>query len=113
MLEIMRSHRTTALYESPNRLIRSLHSIEEVFGPDHQIYIGLELTKRHEQHLRDTVQRLREQLEEEYEGSKLKGEITIVIPPAKEDAEYESILKSQKFNPNKDAQVRVNVLKIA
>jgi 16S rRNA (cytidine1402-2'-O)-methyltransferase len=48
LLEIMRSYKTTALYESPNRLIRTLHSIEEVFGPDHPIYIGVELTKRHE-----------------------------------------------------------------
>ena len=109
----MRSHRTTALYESPNRLIRTLYSIEEILGADQQIYIGLELTKRHEQHLRDSVSRLREQLEQEYEGQKIKGEITIVLPPTKEDQEFESILKSQKFNPNKDSLVRVNVLTIA
>ena len=35
------------------------------------------------------------------------------MPPTKEDQEFESILKSQKFNPNKDSLVRVNVLTIA
>ena len=37
----------------------------------------------------------------------------MVISPAKEDEDYEQILKSQKFNPNKDAQIRINVLTIA
>jgi hypothetical protein len=32
---------------------------------------------------------------------------------SKEDQEYESILKSQSFNPNKDSIVRVNVLTVA
>jgi 16S rRNA C1402 (ribose-2'-O) methylase RsmI len=109
----MRSHKTTALYESPNRLIRTLHSIEEIFGPEHKMYVGLELTKRHERHLRDSVSRIRETLELESEGSKIKGEITMVLPPSKEDQEYESILKSQSFNPNKDSIVRVNLLTVA
>ena len=109
----MRSHKTTALYESPNRLIRTLYSIEEIFGSEHKMYVGLELTKRHERHLRDSVCRIRETLELESEGSKIKGEITMVIPPSKEDQEYESILKSQSFNPNKDSIVRVNVLTVA
>ena len=69
-------------------MIKTLYSIEEVFGADHMVYIGLELTKRHEQHLRDTVSRLRDQLQEQIEGSKLKGEITLVISAAKEDFEY-------------------------
>ena len=48
LMEIQREGKTCALYESPNRLIRSLKSIEDVFGPNHLIYIGIELTKRHE-----------------------------------------------------------------
>jgi 16S rRNA C1402 (ribose-2'-O) methylase RsmI len=48
LIEIKRSMKTTALYESPNRILKSLHSIEEVFGPDHKIFVGLELTKKHE-----------------------------------------------------------------
>ena len=55
LLTIQNSCKTTAIYESPNRLIKTLKSIIDVFGPNHKIYIGLELTKRHETHLRDTA----------------------------------------------------------
>lgn len=94
-------------------MIKTLYSIEEIFGPRHLIFVGFELTKRHEQHFRDGVQRVRSQLEESSEGSRLKGEITLVISPWKEDEELEQLLRGQKFNPNKDAQVKVNILTVA
>ena len=105
--------KTTAIYESPNRLLKTLHSIAEVFGQKHKVYVGLELTKRHEKHLKDTVERVIESLTEQLEGSRLKGEVTMVLGPWQEDEEYLSILKDQQFNPNKDAQVKVNLLQVA
>ena len=48
MLEIQRSLKTTVLYESPNRLLKTLESIQDVFGEKHKVYVGIELTKRHE-----------------------------------------------------------------
>ena len=63
LLDIQRSGKTTAIYESPNRLLRTLSAIEEIFGKDHEVYVGVELTKMHERHLRDKVGKLREQIE--------------------------------------------------
>lgn len=80
-MEIQRSGKTCALYESPARLLRSLHSIEEIFGPTHPVYVAIELTKKHEQHMRDTVERLRAHIEEITEGQRLKGEVTLIIGP--------------------------------
>lgn len=37
----------------------------------------------------------------------------MVIAPWQEDKEYLRILKEDQFNPNKDAQVRVNLLSVA
>ena len=93
--------------------MRTLYSIEEIFGPRHLVYVGLELTKRHEQHLRDGVQRVRSQLEELIEGSRLKGEVTLVISAWKDDEELKQILRGQGFNPNRDAIMKVNILTIA
>ena len=59
LLEIARSGATTVIYESPNRLLKTLASIEEVFGPKHEVFIGVELTKLHERHFRDQVSRVR------------------------------------------------------
>ena len=81
LLEIARSGATTVLYESPNRLLRTLASIEEVFGPQHEVFLGVELTKMHERHIRDEVHRVRQQVEEETEGSRFKGEVTLIIAP--------------------------------
>ena len=52
------------------------------------VFVGLELTKKHEQTLRDRVERVRQQIEEQSEGSRIKGEVTIVIAPFEEDDEY-------------------------
>ncbi len=54
---IQQSGCTTAIYESPNRLVATLEAIKEAFGPRHMIYIGIELTKKHERHIRDSVER--------------------------------------------------------
>jgi len=48
LLAIQRTLKTTALYESPNRLMKTLDSIESVFGPKHKVFVAFELTKRHE-----------------------------------------------------------------
>jgi 16S rRNA (cytidine1402-2'-O)-methyltransferase len=72
---------TSVLYESPNRLLRTLKTIEEVFGKDQQVYVGLELTKKHESHTRGEVSAVFEQLESTFEGSRVKGEVTLVIGP--------------------------------
>lgn len=64
--------------------MRTLGGIEEVFGPKHEVFVGVELTKYHERHYRDQVVRVKEQIESEAEGSRFKGEITLVIAPRDE-----------------------------
>ena len=54
-----------------------------------------------------------EQIETEHDGKRIKGEITMVISAWKQDEEYVSILRTQKFNPQKDAIVNVNLLTVA
>lgn len=51
-------------------------------------------------------------MQEATEGSKLKGEITLVISAWKPDSNYEEII-GQRFNPNRDAKVNINILNIA
>lgn len=43
---------TTVFYESPNRLMKSLAAVIDVYGPQQPIFIGIELTKLHETHYR-------------------------------------------------------------
>jgi 16S rRNA C1402 (ribose-2'-O) methylase RsmI len=38
--------------------MKTLATIEEIFGPNHEVFIGLELTKYHEKHYKDAVSRL-------------------------------------------------------
>jgi 16S rRNA C1402 (ribose-2'-O) methylase RsmI len=60
------------------------------------IYVGIELTKRHEQHYRDSVNKIRTYLEELNEGNRMKGEITMIISPYKDadQLETEQLFKS-------------------
>ena len=45
--------KTVCIYESPSRLVKTLHAIEEVYsfeGANVEVYVGFELTKMHEKH---------------------------------------------------------------
>ncbi|MBU1087497.1 MAG: 16S rRNA (cytidine(1402)-2'-O)-methyltransferase [Candidatus Omnitrophica bacterium] len=67
-------NKTTVLYESPHRLLKTLNAIKDVFG-NKDIVIGRELTKKFEQTLRITV----EQAIAYFEEKKPKGEFVIII----------------------------------
>lgn len=77
--EVKNSGITTVLFESPVRLKRTLETIIEIFGENHRIYIGLELTKKFENHLYGKVKELLENLEQE--KTEIKGEITVILAP--------------------------------
>ncbi|CAI2719720.1 16S rRNA (cytidine(1402)-2'-O)-methyltransferase [Nitrospina watsonii] len=77
------------LFESPNRLEKTLTELFDAFG-DRQAIIARELTKLHEEIVRGSLQ----QLVDTNKGKKWKGEITLVIAgtgrggkKASEDAE--------------------------
>jgi len=65
------------IYETFDRIGFTLESIREIYGKDHKIHLGIELTKMHERHMRGTVDKIFEELAKE--GMVAKGEITLVI----------------------------------
>lgn len=66
---------TFAFYESPYRILKTLQTLENVFGKDVRIFIARELTKLHETLYRGTVSEVREMLQK----GKVKGEIVVVV----------------------------------
>jgi len=72
--KIKQSNKTTLLYESPYRLIKTLKTMQEIM-PDKEICIARELTKHFEEFIRGTTKKIYNKLENKL----IKGEITIVI----------------------------------
>ena len=89
-----------------------MSNIEEIFGEKHEVYIGVELTKMHERHFRDTVKRVREQIELESEGSRFKGEVTLIIAPYDDSElkEGEKIIRNSGFDQRRDSNVKVDLI---
>ena len=110
--EIRNMNRTCVLFESPNRLIKTLDAIAQVFGSKHHVFVAFELTKRHETHYRGTIEQILEQLSDQAEGSRLKGEVTMVLAPSStsEELEIQDLIKGSGFDPKKDSMQKVNAI---
>ena len=67
--------RTMVFYESPYRLVKLLQQLAEVFGPERQACVCREISKIHEECLRDTLS----QLSVHYTQTPPKGEIVVVV----------------------------------
>ena len=66
--------------------------------------MALELTKMNETHYRGEVSKVREEIEAKVEGSRLKGEVTIVIAASQnEELEDAKAYRGSGFNPVRDA----------
>lgn len=75
MLEhLKREERTLVFFESPHRLLDTLHDLEQILG-DRQIVIGRELTKMYEELRRGLVSQVRQLLPDR----ELKGEIALLV----------------------------------
>ncbi len=68
---------TVIFFESPNRLIKTLQDMVEVFGPDRHVCVARELTKLHEE---ITTLPLSEMIAS-YEDRSVKGEIVLLVAP--------------------------------
>jgi 16S rRNA (cytidine1402-2'-O)-methyltransferase len=68
---------TVVLYESPHRILATLAAIGEVFG-EREVVVARELTKQFEEVVRATPAAHRERLA----ATGVRGEFTVVIPPA-------------------------------
>lgn len=75
---LIEEKRTTVLYESPHRLLKSLGQMKEVLGPERIAVVARELTKIHETFHRGTL----ESLYTYFEKTKPKGEMVILVAPA-------------------------------
>jgi 16S rRNA (cytidine1402-2'-O)-methyltransferase len=73
----------TLFYEAPHRIRETLEDMVAVLGANRQIVIARELTKIHEEFLRGTAA---EVLQIVKARGDIKGEITLLIGPASQDA---------------------------
>ena len=73
--ELADSEHTLVLYESPHRLVKTLHQLSEFLGPERKASIARELTKIYEEHVRGTVA----ELIDHFTQKPPKGEIVIVV----------------------------------
>ena len=78
-LEALRDEeRTMVFYEAPHKLLATLQSMAEVFGPGRHISLCRELTKLHEEVIRTTLG----QAIENYTENAPKGEFVLVVAGA-------------------------------
>jgi len=78
LTELATEERTVILYESPHRLVKTLHELATYFGADRNAAVCRELTKMFEETNRNTLAGLAAH----YEAHAPKGEIVIVIEGA-------------------------------
>ena len=75
LCEISQNVKTTVVFESPHRLNKLLSELKEHCGGQREINVSRELTKKFEEHINNTIDKVIECLK----GRKVVGEITIVI----------------------------------
>jgi 16S rRNA (cytidine1402-2'-O)-methyltransferase len=67
--------RTMVFYESPMRLVKTLHDFIQYFGAERQCCVSRELTKKFEENKRGTLQ----EVHDYFAAKAVKGEIVIVV----------------------------------
>ena len=87
--------RTTVLYESPNRLAKTLGDLADHCGPGRSVVIGRELTKKFEEFWRGTVEDAAR-----WAAVGVKGEVVVVVGGAEpmappDDAEIDAALRAE------------------
>lgn len=126
---MLESNKTNILFENKFRLLNLLRSIEVLYGPRQQVYIGVELTKKFERHIRGEVADVYEQLnqQEDYKSETVKGEVTVIIAPhsdtwnkdllaadpAPEEQSRERMAKNYQINPRALVHILQEKLEIA
>lgn len=112
--EIKYETRTLILYEAPHKLKATLETIYEILG-DRKVVLARELTKIHEEFIRDNVSNILEKIEE------IKGEFVILIEgnsESKKDVELSelntiSLEKHYEYYQNQGFDKKEIIKKIA
>jgi 16S rRNA (cytidine1402-2'-O)-methyltransferase len=68
--------RTLIFYEAPHRILETLADLESVWGPALRVVVARELTKLHEEFIREAVQEVRSILSAR---DRIRGEITLLV----------------------------------
>jgi 16S rRNA (cytidine1402-2'-O)-methyltransferase len=77
LAELTAESRTMVFFESPRRTADTLQAMADVFGPDRRAALCRELTKTHEEVVRDTLAGLVAWAEAQDQG--VRGEVTLVV----------------------------------
>ena len=75
MKKLAEEERTMVFYESPMRLVKTLHHFIEYFGAERQCSISREITKKFEENKRGSLQ----EVHDYFNAKAVKGEIVIVV----------------------------------
>ena len=87
--------RTLIFYESPHRILDSINDMCSVFGSSRNVTIARELTKKHEQIIRDTLLSIKSKIET---GEiRIRGEFVVIVEGNHDDL----ILDSEILRINK------------
>ena len=95
--DIFSMNMTTIFYESPRRIIKTLATIVDIFGPEQEVVIGRELTKLFETIYKDKAISLLDRISQNPNDQ--KGEFVIILsrtekkPPTQSDISEEHLLK--------------------
>ena len=75
LLEIRQNEKTTILYESPHRFLKTLNELKKYCGGDREIIVARELTKKYEEHIGSNI----DQVIKIFERKEVIGEFTIIV----------------------------------
>ncbi|MGI5921701.1 MAG: 16S rRNA (cytidine(1402)-2'-O)-methyltransferase [Syntrophomonadaceae bacterium] len=73
--QLAREKRTVIFYEAPHRLVDTLVDMEEILGPERQVVVARELTKTHEEIIRNRL----EMVKNHFIEHSPRGEICILV----------------------------------
>ncbi len=67
--------RTVVFYESPHRIVKCLEQMKEFLGPDREVAVVREITKKFEETIRGTL----EEVSDIFQTKTVKGEFVVVL----------------------------------
>ena len=75
LTELAQESRTMVFYESPHKLLKTLHQFASFFGTERKISVSRELSKLHEETIRGSI----DDVVAHFEKQPPKGEIVVVV----------------------------------
>jgi 16S rRNA (cytidine1402-2'-O)-methyltransferase len=85
--QVRAAESTQVFYETPHRLLAALTDLLEICGPEREIAVGRELTKKHEELFWGPLS----QALEHFSAKSVKGELVLMLAPGKAAQPQESV----------------------